>query len=153
MGHGALAEKALKQVMPDNKQFTVRLTSEVLESNGSSSMASVCGGSLALLDAGVKLSEAASGVAMGLVTRGQETRVLTDVTGMDDFLDFKLAATRSGVCAIQADVKISRIDFDTIRQAVEGGLEANHKILNIMGECLARPDFLHPAVRLWRRQS
>ena len=82
-------------------------------------------------------------MAMGLVTRGQETRVLTDIMGMDDFLgdmDFKLAATRSGVCAIQADVKISRIDFDTIRQVVEGGLEANHKILNIMGECLARPD-------------
>ena len=75
---------------------------------------------------------------MGLVTRGQETRVLTDIMGMEDFLgdmDFKLAATRSGVCAIQADVKISRIDFDTIRQVVEGGLEANHKILNIMGEC------------------
>ena len=142
MGHGALAEKALKQVVPDNRQFTVRLTSEVLESNGSSSMASVCGGSLALLDAGVRLSEPASGVAMGLVTRGQEARVLTDIMGMEDFLgdmDFKLAATRSGVCAIQADVKISGIDYNTIKQAMEGGMEANHKILDIMDKCLDRP--------------
>ena len=142
MGHGALAEKALKQVVPDNRQFTVRLTSEVLESNGSSSMASVCGGSLALLDAGVKLSEPASGVAMGLVTRGQEARVLTDIMGMEDYLgdmDFKLAATRTGVCAIQADVKIGGIDYNTIKQAVEGGMEANHRILDIMGQCLDRP--------------
>jgi len=142
MGHGALAERALKQVVPDNRQFTVRLTSEVLESNGSSSMASVCGGSLALLDAGVKLSEAASGVAMGLVTRGQESKVLTDILGMEDYLgdmDFKLAATRSGVCAVQADVKISGIDYNTIKQAVDGGIEANHKILDIMGKCLDSP--------------
>ena len=142
MGHGALAEKALKQVMPDNRDFMVRLTSEVLESNGSSSMASVCGGSLALLDAGIKLSEAASGVAMGLVTRGEDNRVLTDIMGMEDYLgdmDFKLAATRSGVCAIQADVKISGIDYDTIKKAVDGGIEANHAILDIMGECITSP--------------
>ena len=141
-GHGALAEKALKQVMPDNREFMVRLSCEVLESNGSSSMASVCGGSMALLDAGVGLSEAASGVAMGLVTRGQETKVLTDIMGMEDYLgdmDFKIAATRSGVCAVQADVKISGIDYDTIMQAVEGGVEANHAILDIMGKCITSP--------------
>ena len=120
----------------------VRLTSEVLESNGSSSMASVCGGSLALIDAGVRQSESASGVAMGLLARGQEARVLTDIMDMEDFLgdmDFKVAATRSGVCAIQADVKISGIDYNYIKQAVEGGMEVNHRILDIMDKCLDRP--------------
>ena len=142
LGHGALAEKALKQVLPDNMLFMVRLTSEVLESNGSSSMASVCGGSLALLDAGVKLRESVSGVAMGLVTRGRDTRVLTDIMGMEDYLgdmDFKLATSRSGVCAIQADVKNSGIDYSTIKQAVEEGVNANHNILDIMEGCIAIP--------------
>jgi len=142
LGHGALAERALRQVLPAGTQFTVRLTSEVLESNGSSSMASICGGSLALLDAGIPLSEMASGVAMGLVTRGGEQRVLTDIMGMEDFLgdmDFKFAATRSGVCALQSDVKIRGISLKVIEEAVEGGVEANHKILDIMAACIHTP--------------
>ena len=142
LGHGALAERALKAVVPAGRQQTVRLVCEVLESNGSSSMASVCGGSLALLDAGVPLTESVSGVAMGLVSRDAEHRVLTDIIGMEDYMgemDFKMAASRSGVCAIQADVKNLGIDFDIIKQAVMGGVEANHGILDIMDRCIRWP--------------
>ncbi|XP_023328029.1 polyribonucleotide nucleotidyltransferase 2, mitochondrial [Eurytemora carolleeae] len=142
LGHGALAEKALRQVLPSGTPFTIRLTSEVLESNGSSSMASICGGSMALLDAGLPLSELASGVAMGLVSREGEEKVLTDIMGMEDYLgdmDFKLAATRSGVCALQADVKLPGISLDVIKEAVEGGIQANHKILDIMSACIQEP--------------
>jgi len=142
MGHGALAEKALKQVVPDDREFAMRLTSEVLESNGSSSMASICGGSLALLDAGIPLSESASGVAMGLVTRDGQHKVLTDIMGMEDFLgdmDFKFSSTRTGVTALQADVKIPGISLDIIKEAVEKGVEANNRILDIMEESLKVP--------------
>jgi len=143
LGHGALAERALRQVLPEETEFTTRLTSEVLESNGSSSMASICGGSLALMDAGVKLKEAASGVAMGLLEReGHGHRVLTDIMGMEDFfgdMDFKFAASRSGVCAIQADVKVPGISSAVIEEAVRGGMEANHRIMDIMENTLSRP--------------
>ena len=91
--------------------------------------------------AGVRLIESVSGVAMGLLARGQEARVLTDIMDMENFLgdmDFRVAATRSGVCAIQADVKISGIDYNYIKQAVEGGMEVNHRILDIMDKCLDR---------------
>ena len=143
LGHGALAERALRQILPEETEFTTRLTSEVLESNGSSSMASICGGSLALMDAGVKLKEAASGVAMGLLEReGHGHRVLTDIMGMEDFfgdMDFKFSASRSGVCAIQSDVKVPGISSAVIEEAVMGGMEANHKIMDIMENTLARP--------------
>ena len=128
--------------MPGDRPFTVRLTAEVLESNGSSSMASVCGGSLALMDAGVNLIQPVSGVAVGLVSRGEDQKVLTDIMGMEDYLgdmDFKFASTRSGVCAIQADVKINGIDFSIIQKAVEHGIEANNRILDIMEDCLNEP--------------
>ena len=143
MGHGALAERALRQVIPASSPWTVRLTSEVLESNGSSSMATVCGGTLALLDAGIKLEDRVSGVAMGLVTRGdKEAKVLTDINGMEDYLgdmDFKFAGTRSGVCAVQADVKVPGISEAVIREAVERGMEANTQILDTMDSCLKEP--------------
>ena len=143
LGHGALAERALRQILPDETEFTTRLTSEVLESNGSSSMASICGGSLALMDAGVKLKEAASGVAMGLLEReGHGHRVLTDIMGMEDFfgdMDFKFSASRSGVCAIQSDVKVPGISSAVIEEAVRGGMEANHRIMDIMENTLSRP--------------
>ena len=141
-GHGALAERALRQVVPEDNQWTVRLTSEVLESNGSSSMASVCGGTLALLDAGIHLTDRLSGVAMGLMTRGGDTRVLTDIIGMEDYMgdmDFKFAGSRSGVCAVQADVKIAGISLDIIKESVERGMEANHHILDIMEKCIKTP--------------
>jgi len=143
LGHGALAERAIRQVLPTGNQFTTRLTSEVLESNGSSSMASICGGTLALLDAGMKLSDMVSGVAMGLVTHNNgEHKVLTDIMGMEDFLgdmDFKFSSTRYGVCALQADVKLPGISLDVITEAIEGGIEANNKILDIMSSCINSP--------------
>ena len=141
-GHGALAERALRQVVPGTSPWTVRLTSEVLESNGSSSMASVCGGSLALLDAGIRLEDRVSGVALGLVTRAGQHRVLTDILGLEDFMgdmDFKFAGTRTGVCAVQADVKIPGIPLEVIRESVERGMEANNQILDIMDRCLDKP--------------
>ena len=153
LGHGALAEKALKAVVPKNHPFTIRLTSEVLESNGSSSMASVCGGSLALLDAGVPLVSPAAGVAMGLLSReksdnsrvnddasilqdhDREYVVLTDILGMEDFLgdmDFKLAGTRYGITALQADVKLPGIPLNVVETALSKGHTAINKILDIM---------------------
>ncbi len=122
LGHGALAEKALKAVIPSEYPYAIRLTSEVLESNGSSSMASICGGSLALMDAGVPITHPAAGVAVGLVSKdnkneGQDFQlgphtVLLDILGLEDYLgdmDFKVAGTRSGITALQADIKV--IDF------------------------------------------
>jgi polyribonucleotide nucleotidyltransferase len=117
MGHGALAEKGLRAVIPKDYEFTIRLTSEVLESNGSSSMASICGGTLALLDAGVPLTHSAAGVAVGLVSQEKigaademEYAVLLDILGLEDFIgdmDFKMAGTRTGMTALQADVKLA----------------------------------------------
>ena len=152
LGHGALAEKALKAVVPKDHPFTIRLTSEVLESNGSSSMASVCGGSLALLDAGVPLDSPAAGVAMGLMSRkttkssqnndkssvdadDRDYVVLTDILGMEDYLgdmDFKVAGTRHGITALQADIKLSGIPFHVVQTAMSKGHSAINKILDIM---------------------
>ena len=152
LGHGALAEKALKEVVPKDHPFTIRLTSEVLESNGSSSMASICGGSLALLDAGVPLISPAAGVAMGLVSReksnsdanthtsaensfNREYVVLTDILGMEDYLgdmDFKVAGTRSGITALQADIKLPGIPFEVVQTAMTKGHSAISNILDIM---------------------
>ena len=154
LGHGALAEKALKAVVPKNHPFTIRLTSEVLESNGSSSMASVCGGSLALLDAGVPLVSPAAGVAMGLMSRervnnnlrsdedpsiiqehDREYAVLTDILGMEDYLgdmDFKVAGTRYGITALQADVKLPGIPLNVVDLALSKGHSAINAILDIM---------------------
>lgn len=121
LGHGALAEKGLRPLIPKDFPFTIRLTSEVLESNGSSSMASVCGGSLALMDAGVPIREPCAGVAMGLITSFEDAngsslptikdhRVLTDISGIEDYLgdmDFKIAGTKKGFTAMQLDLKVS----------------------------------------------
>src|SRR5439155_9304516 len=111
--HGALAERALQAVLPPYEQFpyTIRIVSEILESNGSSSMASVCSGSLALMDAGVPVKSACAGVAMGLITDGKRTAILTDILGTEDHLgdmDFKVAGTRDGVTSIQMDIKVER---------------------------------------------
>ena len=151
LGHGALAEKGLRAVVPKNHPFTIRLTSEVLESNGSSSMASICGGSLALLDAGVPLTSPAAGVAMGLVSRvkgstgtegdstgahdNNEYKVLTDILGMEDFLgdmDFKVAGTRNGITALQADIKLPGIPLHIVETALTKGHKAINSILDIM---------------------
>lgn len=162
MGHGALAEKGLRAVIPKDYPFTIRLTSEVLESNGSSSMASICGGSMALMDAGVPISLPAAGVAVGLVSRGGsnhhhpragatfdlgERKVLVDILGLEDFLgdmDFKLAGTRSGITALQADIKLPGLPFDVVEEAVHKGHAGICQILDIMGECISEPQTHKP---------
>ncbi|XP_050406310.2 polyribonucleotide nucleotidyltransferase 1, mitochondrial isoform X1 [Patella vulgata] len=149
IGHGALAEKGLRPIIPTNYPFTIRLTSEVLESNGSSSMASVCGGSLALMDAGVPVSETAAGVAIGLVTRPspenpneiQDYKILTDLLGIEDYMgdmDFKLAGTRKGITAIQADIKLSGLPLKIVVEAVLQAIEAKSYIIGIMNNTIPR---------------
>ncbi|XP_056021398.1 polyribonucleotide nucleotidyltransferase 1, mitochondrial-like isoform X2 [Ostrea edulis] len=148
IGHGALAERGLSPIVPDNLPFTLRLTSEVLESNGSSSMASVCGGSLALMDAGVPIKEAAAGVAIGLVTQlnyeGKITkhRVLTDLLGIEDYfgdMDFKIAGTRNGVTALQADIKLESLPIEIVFEAIKAGKSGISRILDIMDTVISKP--------------
>ncbi|XP_046485612.1 polyribonucleotide nucleotidyltransferase 1, mitochondrial [Neodiprion pinetum] len=148
IGHGALAERGLRAVLPKDYPFTIRLTSEVLESNGSSSMASVCGGSLALMDAGVPITTAAAGVAMGLITKYDETKqindykVLTDLLGIEDYMgdmDFKLAGTKKGITAVQADIKIPGIPLKIVFEALQQGHNAKSKIIEIMNSAIAKP--------------
>lgn len=150
IGHGALAEKALLSIIPNDYPFTIRLTSEVLESNGSSSMATVCAGTLALLDAGVPIKESAAGVAIGLVTKYapnnpyklEDYRILTDILGIEDYLgdmDMKVAATKQGVTAIQADIKTYGIPIQIINEAFERAMRAKRNILKIMADCIEQP--------------
>jgi polyribonucleotide nucleotidyltransferase len=144
IGHGALARRAVAAVMPDERAFaqTVRVVSDILESNGSSSMATVCGASLALMDAGVPLARAVAGVAMGLVRDGGRTAVLTDINGAEDHLgdmDFKVAATERGVTALQLDNKLGSVPRSAIAQALAEGLDAIGRILATMATILATP--------------
>ncbi|XP_067092299.1 polyribonucleotide nucleotidyltransferase 1, mitochondrial [Osmerus mordax] len=150
LGHGALAEKALRPVIPKDFPFTIRVTSEVLESNGSSSMASACGGSLALMDAGVPISSAVAGVAIGLISKHnpekpaeiQDYRILTDILGIEDYLgdmDFKLAGTSKGITALQADVKIPGLPLKVVMEAIQQGTVAKKEILAIMNRAIAKP--------------
>ncbi|QAT18033.1 polyribonucleotide nucleotidyltransferase [Candidatus Velamenicoccus archaeovorus] len=144
IGHGALAEKSLKAVMPTPEEFpyTVRVVSEILESNGSSSMATVCASSLSLMDAGVPIKEPVAGIAMGLVQEDSKHLLLTDIAGLEDHhgdMDFKIAGTRKGITAIQLDLKISGIDFDIIREVLERSRTARHFILDKMTAVLEAP--------------
>ncbi len=137
IGHGYLAEKALVNVLPDEESFpyTIRVVSEILESNGSSSMASVCSSSMALLDAGVPISKAVSGIAMGLVTLDDKYKILTDIQGIEDHLgdmDFKVAGTRDGITAFQLDLKMEGISFDIMIDAFEQAKTARFEILDAM---------------------
>ncbi len=141
IGHGALAERALTPVLPDESDFpyTIRVVSEVLESNGSSSMATVCGGSLALMDAGVPIKAPVAGIAMGLVKEGDKVAVLTDILGDEDHLgdmDFKVAGTAAGVTAIQMDNKAGGITRDILRQALHQARDARLFILSVMEKAL-----------------
>ena len=143
-GHGALAERALTPVLPNEEDFpyTIRVVSEVLESNGSSSMATVCGGSLALYDAGVPLKAAVAGIAMGLVKEGEQFRVLTDILGDEDHLgdmDFKVAGTADGITAIQMDNKVGGVTRDVMRQALHQAREARLFVLSVMEKALEKP--------------
>jgi|YelNatPaOPRAMG01_1025707.scaffolds.fasta_scaffold05652_9 polyribonucleotide nucleotidyltransferase len=144
IGHGALAERALVPVLPAEEEFpyTIRVVSEVLESNGSSSMATVCGGSLALMDAGVPVKAAVAGIAMGLVKEGEQVRVLTDILGDEDHLgdmDFKVAGTSTGVTAIQMDNKVGGITRDVMHRALMQARDARLFILGVMQKALASP--------------
>lgn len=144
VGHGALAERALLPVLPDEDTFpyTIRLVSEVLESNGSSSMASVCGSSLALMDAGVPLSAPVAGVAMGLIKEGDKIVVLTDILGVEDFLgdmDFKVAGTAAGITAIQMDTKVAGLSRAVMEQALDQALAGRLHILDKMAAVLSSP--------------
>lgn len=150
IGHGALAERALRPIIPQDFPFTIRLTSEVLESNGSSSMASVCGGSLALMDAGVPISNPCAGVAIGLVTQYnnddtkhiEKYKILTDLLGIEDYMgdmDFKIAGTKKGISALQADIKIPGVPLKIIMESIMAGCEAKSKIIDIMNEVINKP--------------
>src|SRR5438105_4858632 len=144
VGHGALAERALQALLPPYDQFpyTLRIVSDILESNGSSSMATVCGGSLALFDAGVPMTAACAGVAMGLIKEGKRVAVLTDILGTEDHLgdmDFKVAGTRQGVSSIQMDIKIEGLDFQIVSQALEKAKQAQLHILDILDQVMLKP--------------
>ncbi len=144
IGHGALAERALQAVIPGEEEFpyTIRVVSEILESNGSSSMATVCGGSLSLMDAGVPIKAPVAGIAMGLVKEGEEVRILSDILGDEDHLgdmDFKVAGTAEGITALQMDIKIAGITRDLMREALYQAREGRLYILEVMARTLAKP--------------
>jgi polyribonucleotide nucleotidyltransferase len=144
IGHGALAERAVEAVMPPKEEFpyTVRVVSEILESNGSSSMASVCGASLALMDAGVPLRAPVAGIAMGLVKDGDRFGILTDIMGTEDHygdMDFKVAGTEKGVTALQMDIKITGVSVEIMREALRQAREARLAVLAKMRETIEKP--------------
>ena len=144
IGHGALAERALTAMVPSIEEFpyTIRVVSDILESNGSSSMASVCGSSLALMDAGVPLKRPVAGIAMGLIKEGDDYTVLTDIAGVEDHLgdmDFKVAGTSEGITALQMDIKITGVTFDILRDALAQALEARTFILEEMAKVIPEP--------------
>jgi polyribonucleotide nucleotidyltransferase len=143
-GHGALAKRSVAQVLPTHEQFpyTVRVVAEVLESNGSSSMASVCGASLALMDAGVPTKDAVAGIAMGLMKEGDEYAVLSDILGDEDHIgdmDFKVTGTREGICALQMDIKLKGLSRDILSQALEQARRGRLHILDKMAEAIDSP--------------
>jgi polyribonucleotide nucleotidyltransferase len=144
IGHGALAERAVEAVLPPKEEFpyTIRVVSDILESNGSSSMASVCGASLALMDAGVPLKSHVAGVAMGLVKEGDKVGILTDINGAEDHygdMDFKVAGTEKGVTALQMDIKIAGVSIDIMRAALQQAREARLIVLGKMREAIEKP--------------
>ena len=144
IGHGALAERALLPVIPkeDGFPYTVRIVSEVLESNGSTSMATVCGGSLSLMDAGVPITAPVAGIAMGLIKEGDQVRVLSDILGDEDHLgdmDFKVAGTRDGITSLQMDIKISGVTKEVMREALYQAREGRIGILEIMDAAIPEP--------------
>ncbi len=144
IGHGALAEKALEPVIPDKEEFhyTIRVVSEILESNASSSMATVCGATLALLDAGVPLKRAVAGIGVGLIKEGEQEAILTDMLGTEDFLgdmDFKVAGTTEGVTAVQMDIKIEGVTPELMRRAIHQAKEARLAVIEQMNAVIAQP--------------
>jgi polyribonucleotide nucleotidyltransferase len=144
IGHGALAERAIQPVLPSNENFpyTIRIVSEVLESNGSSSMATVCGASLSLMDAGVPIKAPVAGIAMGLIMEDGQVAVLSDILGDEDHMgdmDFKVAGTEEGVTAIQMDIKVGGVSKETLERVLHQSREGRLHILNKMGETIREP--------------
>jgi polyribonucleotide nucleotidyltransferase len=144
IGHGALAERAIQPVIPKEDVFpyTVRIVSDILESNGSSSMATVCGGILSLMDAGVPIKAPVAGIAMGMIKEGEKHAILTDILGLEDHLgdmDFKVTGTREGITAFQMDLKISGIDLNIMQEALTRAKEARLHVLEKMEETIAKP--------------
>ena len=147
IGHGHLAERSLKPILPSSEEFpyTVRIVSEITESNGSSSMASVCGGSLAMMNAGVPIKEHVAGIAMGLIMDGDNYAVLSDILGTEDFLgdmDFKVAGTKDGISAIQLDLKVPGLPMDVLSNALEQANEGRLHILDEMNKAISTPNAL-----------
>ncbi len=144
IGHGNLAEKALEPLIPEENEFpyTIRVVSDILSSNGSTSMASVCGGSLSLMDAGVSIKKHVAGISIGLITSGENYKLLTDIQGMEDFfgdMDFKVAGTDKGITAIQLDIKIDGLTPRIIKDALERAKEARLEILDFMYKVIEKP--------------
>ncbi len=144
VGHGALGERALAQVIPseDDFPYTIRVVSEILESNGSSSQASICAGCMSLMAAGVPIKNPVAGIAMGLITYGDDYTILTDIQGMEDHLgdmDFKVAGTTDGICALQMDIKIKGITKEILAEALANAKEARMKVLDVMLDTIKEP--------------
>ncbi len=142
VGHANLAQRSLKQVLPDENPYTIRIVSDILESNGSSSMATVCGGSLALMDAGVPVKAPVSGIAMGMVAEGDDMMILSDILGDEDALgdmDFKVTGTKNGICACQMDIKIDGLPYETLEKALMQAKDGRIHILNEMAKTIEQP--------------
>ncbi len=144
IGHGALGERALSQVIPSEEEFpyTIRVVSEVLESNGSSSQASICAGCLSLMAAGVPIKAPVAGIAMGLITKGDKYTILTDIQGLEDHMgdmDFKVAGTRNGICAMQMDIKIKGVTREILSEAMAQAKKARMQILDVMESVIDKP--------------
>ena len=144
IGHGALGERALLQVIPSEEEFpyTIRVVSEILESNGSSSQASICAGCMSLMAAGVPIKAPVAGIAMGLITHDDDYIILTDIAGMEDHLgdmDFKVAGTEEGICALQMDIKIKGVTKDILKQALAQAKKARHEILGVITSTIKEP--------------
>ncbi len=155
IGHGNLAQRALQYVIPEGEDnpYTIRVVSDILESNGSSSMASVCGGTLALMDAGVKISKPVSGIAMGLITDGEKFAVLSDILGDEDHLgdmDFKVTGTADGITACQMDIKVDGLSYEILEQALEQARKGRLHILGEMAKTISepRPDYKENVPRI-----
>lgn len=144
IGHGALGERALSQVIPSEEEFpyTIRVVSEVLESNGSSSQASICAGCMSLMAAGVPIKTPVAGIAMGLITKGDKYTILTDIQGLEDHMgdmDFKVAGTKNGICALQMDIKIKGVTKEILSEALMQAKKARFEILNVMTSAISEP--------------
>ena len=142
IGHGNLAHRALKRMFPDDFPYVCRIVSDILESNGSSSMATVCAGTLSLLDAGVKMKRPVSGIAMGLISDGEKYAILSDILGDEDHLgdmDFKVTGTTEGITATQMDIKCDGLSYEILERALNQAREGRLHILNIINETIPQP--------------